>query len=450
VEEILSGMMLVAAMFLLIHAHKRRSPGVPWLYYCPVAILACSIVQYGATLWGFQMAWYLVLLALALVVVFIDRDEITVFTVALAIGAGVIGSFSSLQGLLLWPVGMVLILYRGRVRSIVAAWVVAACITTALYLYHLNIKAGSELPSSLTHHSVFPVFFSIFAVGDVLGFPIKPGGGNAGIFLLGLVIVVVALAILGLRGLRPDKTSASPVGAALICFGLLFSLLVALGRHGLGYWGASSSGYTIYDVWILIGVYMVLLDRKLQTTSRGSESSTSSVKGLLERRDAYRYAIWGVLIFMVLQSIVGIGNGLDGARTIHASELRSASTAQEINRASDLQVLDDLNFYQPPATTRDQVHIAEDLHLTIFAGSVRSRRSAAGVRGRRKPDRRIVARRNPSLHLAMHVSDRTHKVLSPSTGSACLLLAFVRPCESLAGMSSLPIPRPCEKQAMVQ
>ena len=69
VEEFLSGMMLVAAMFLLIHAHKRRSPGFPWLYYCPVAILACSVVQYGATLWGFQMAWYLVLLALAVVVV---------------------------------------------------------------------------------------------------------------------------------------------------------------------------------------------------------------------------------------------------------------------------------------------------------------------------------------------------------------------------------------------
>ena len=61
--------MLVAATFLLIHAHKRRSPAVPWLYYCPVVILACSVVQYGATLWGFQMAWYLVLLALALVVV---------------------------------------------------------------------------------------------------------------------------------------------------------------------------------------------------------------------------------------------------------------------------------------------------------------------------------------------------------------------------------------------
>ena len=370
VEELLSGTMLVAATFLLIHAHKRRSPGIPWLYYCPVAILACSVVQYAATLWGFQMAWYLVLLALAVVVVLIDRDELTVLTLTLAIGAGVVGSFSSVQGLLVWPVGMVLILYRGRPRPIVAAWVVAACATTALYLYHLNIKAGSDLPSSLTHHSIFPAYFSIFAIGDVLGVPIKPGGSNAGILLFGLVIVVVALATLGLCGLRRDKTTASPVGAALICFGLSFSILVALGRHGLGYWGASSSGYTIYNVWILIGVYMVLLDRKFRVKRREVDPSTKSFERILvgERRNTYRYGIWLVLFFMALQPIIGVGNALEGARTIHAAELKTVSTARNINRASGLEILDNVNFYQSPSLTTMQVRIAMDLHLSLFAG----------------------------------------------------------------------------------
>jgi hypothetical protein len=73
-------------------------PDVPWLCYCPVVILACSLVQCAATLWGFQLAWYLALLALAFVVVFLDRDELGVTTLALAISAAVIGSFSSLQG----------------------------------------------------------------------------------------------------------------------------------------------------------------------------------------------------------------------------------------------------------------------------------------------------------------------------------------------------------------
>ena len=369
-EEFLSGLMLVAATFLLIHAHKRRSPDVPWLYYCPVVILACSLVQYGATLWGFQLAWYLVLLALASVVVFLDRDKLGAPTLALAIGAGVIGSFSSLQGLLIWPVGMVLIFYRRRSRPVVTAWVVSACATTALYFYHLNIHSGTALPSSLTHHSISPILFAIFAIGDVLGVPIKPGGSDVGILLFGLAIVVLALAALKLCGLGPDRTSARPVGATLIWFGFLFSIVVAVGRHGLGYWGASSSGYTIYNVWILIGVYMVLLARNPRTTGGGAGSTrySESVPKVV-RRNAYRYALWVVLAFLALQPLIGVGNGLDGARTIHAAELRSVATAVNINNASGFDVLDNLSFYQSVPLTETQVHIAAALRLTIFAGT---------------------------------------------------------------------------------
>ena len=64
-EEFLSALMLVVAVTLLILIHKRRSPSTPWLYYCPVAILTFSISQFEDSLWGFQLAWYLVLLCLA-------------------------------------------------------------------------------------------------------------------------------------------------------------------------------------------------------------------------------------------------------------------------------------------------------------------------------------------------------------------------------------------------
>ena len=58
-----------------------------------------------------------------------------------------------------------------------------------------------------------------------------------------------------------------------------------------------------------------------------------------------------------------------GPRTIHAAELKSAATAQNINTASDLEVLENLSFYQSPSLTRMQVRIAEALHLTLFADS---------------------------------------------------------------------------------
>jgi len=171
------------------------------------------------------------------------------------------------------------------------------------------------------------------------------------------------------------------VGATLIWFGLLFSIVVAVGRHGLGYWGASSSGYTIYNVWILIGIYMVLLDRAPRSAQGGTASGMRLFKDVPDvvRRNIYRYALWVVLAFLALQPIVGIGNGVDGARSIHAAELRSVATARNIRKVSDIDVLDNLSFYQPASVTRMQVRIAETLHLTLFAGSGRSQRTGSAV-----------------------------------------------------------------------
>jgi hypothetical protein len=140
--------------------------------------------------------------------------------------------------------------------------------------------------------------------------------------------VVLALAALKLCGLGSDRTSARPVGATLIWFGLLFSIVVAVGRHGLDYWGASSSGYTIYNVWILIGVYMVLLDRTPRSAQGRAGSGMRLFRGVPDvvRRNTYRYALWVVLAFMALQPIIGIGKGVDGARSIHAAQLRSVAT----------------------------------------------------------------------------------------------------------------------------
>ena len=72
-EEFLGAFLLVVATAFFMWAHKRRSPSTPWLYYSPVAILVLSIVQYGNTIWGFQFAWYMVMLSLAATLLLLDR-----------------------------------------------------------------------------------------------------------------------------------------------------------------------------------------------------------------------------------------------------------------------------------------------------------------------------------------------------------------------------------------
>ncbi len=144
-EEFLSGVMLALATGLIIWSHKRRSPSTPWLYYAPVALLLLSFVQYQDTLWGFQMAWYLVLLALGATLFLLDRMHLSGLAVAGAVACAVVGSYSSLQGLLIWPAGLVLLLLRHRSRRIIIGWIGAALVTVAGYFFHFS--------SSSTQHA---------------------------------------------------------------------------------------------------------------------------------------------------------------------------------------------------------------------------------------------------------------------------------------------------------
>ena len=123
IEEYVSAAMLIIATGLLILTHRRRRPSTPWFYYCPVVILMFSLVGGNPwwastnTLWAFQMAWYLVLLGLAVTLFLLDRPSLTWLVLAGAMAAAVVGSFSSLQGLLIWPIGLVLLYLRRRLLA---------------------------------------------------------------------------------------------------------------------------------------------------------------------------------------------------------------------------------------------------------------------------------------------------------------------------------------------
>ena len=143
VEQYLSSLMLLAATALFIFSHKRRSPDTPMLFYCPIAFLTLSFAQWQNTLWGFQMAWYLVLLSLAATIALLDRPTLTLPTFVAAAVVAVVGSYSSTQGLLIWPVGLVLLYLRGRTKWTFVSWVAVAGATAALYFYNfLGSGAG--------------------------------------------------------------------------------------------------------------------------------------------------------------------------------------------------------------------------------------------------------------------------------------------------------------------
>jgi hypothetical protein len=350
VEEYLGAVMLLASSVIILWAHKRRARSLPWLYYCPVAFLVFSVVQYQNTLWGFQLAWFMVLLALATAIVLLDRRSLSWMLLVGAIVAAVIGSFSSLQGLLIWPTGLVLLYYRRRSLPYVGVWIAAAGASAILYFHNYDFAVTPQSQFA-RHHPLATVKFFLFAMA------------------VGTVVIV---------GLRRDVTSSSPVGVALICYGLLFAALITQGRSFLGFGGASFSRYTTFDVLILVGIYLALLGRvpgaSLDLTTAEPEVGRAGPTRPRRTRNGWsdRVALPGalaiVLVAIVVQIPLGAYNGVRGARSLHASDLKAASVLRNIDHASDGQIADALYFLEPPSVIRQQANTLREHRLNVFAG----------------------------------------------------------------------------------
>ena len=374
VEEYLGAAFLLTAAALLIFAHRRRSPTYPWIVYCPVVILMFSIVQAGNTLWGFQLAWYLVLLALAAAIYILDAKTHSVAALLLAITVAVIGSFSSFQGLFIWVVGLMLLYYRRRPTVHLVGWCGAAVLTTALYFYNFNRSKG-EPPSSLTalHQPLNAIRFFFETIGDVLGVPLTHGGTGADVVgAFGCLIFALALYALWSGGRTRDTTSAAPIGVVLIVFGLLFALCTTYGRTDNGPVGASQSRYTTYDILIVVGTYLIYLERaRHDSRSLGAPNIRATFGALLAS-------------VIAVQALFGFVNGIRWARTNDGVLASTAAITAAAGRISDATLQASLNGGLSAQVLRDDIGVLSTHRLTFFSdpASVEGYRHLADLEAR--------------------------------------------------------------------
>jgi hypothetical protein len=352
-EEYLSGLLLCIALGLLIVADKRSFPSTPWIYYCPIAFVLLSLVQAESTLFGFQLSWYLTILALAVALFLLDRPDLNKLVLTVAIVAAVIGSFSAFEGLFIWPVGL-LVLYRRRSsRDLVFAWVVVAVFTVVLYFYNFSWTGNSYWYT----HPTLTIKFFFLAIGDVVGAQLaNPHTGNEAVLALGVLIFAVACWVIVVYGLRRGAQTGGSIGVALVCFGLLFAVTFAVGRVNSGLSLAGSSQYTTFDLLILAGCYLALLNPPPVRDE--------------ERRSA-RF-LWPILRLVLLSAVLlqivfGAINGVTEARELHSDQISISDITANIDKAPD--VLIEREVFQTPKWIRSMAHVAQARHLSLFATS---------------------------------------------------------------------------------
>jgi len=369
-EDYLSAFLLLGAVGLLMWAHKRRSPNVPWLYYCPVAFLLLTVAQWQNSLWGFQLAWYLTMFCLMAAIFFVDRLDLNAWSLALAATFGVVGSLSLIQGFLIWPLGLFLMYHRKRLR-LALPWLIVAAATAIVYFRNFNTNLGAPYPGYASQHPWASLRFFVFAAGDILG--VQPQGDYASkgyplITLFGVVLLIVAAWVVVTLGVRRDDDTGTPIGVTLILFATLFDLMVTKGRIIFGYAGAGASRYTTFDILFLCGIYLALLGRKPALAPGADPAPVSRSRYRTLTAGATRLArnrrvvtvicvVTGVLI--VVQAFSGYFYGFESASNYYRYEGHELAVEQHAASVPALDVAGLYLFVHPASWVLRQL---ETLH----------------------------------------------------------------------------------------
>ena len=257
-EEYLGGVFLAVSVGLFVLAHKRRSPSTPWIYYCPVTLLLFSFVQFQNSLWGFQMAWYLVMLSFATAVFLLDRPELA--------GAGRSHRSCSYREFL-FAAGTVHMADRPHASSISTP-----LSKTGGHMgrvrRHNRMRVLPPLsvlwaigPFSVFVHAPAALNFFFFSLGAVVGNQATNPARDPSVptIILGLIIFLVAIWVVLAHVIpRERAASGSPIGVALILFGLLFTIFITEGR---AFDSPYEPRYTTYNLLILVGCYLSVINR---------------------------------------------------------------------------------------------------------------------------------------------------------------------------------------------
>jgi hypothetical protein len=277
-------------LFVFSQFKKIYSPAHPTLWTASVGVSAAalfSLVQLENWLWAFQFAFFFIQFAVVAGVILLCRSHLALWLRLLAVVAlGSTASFSSAQGLLIWPTLMLSLSLtndslRKKVIGLLCLLISAAIVS---FFYFLGLQHTTELqlrPEQIIEKAQLPFFGFFGLVGNPLAHWISYEHLPHRAWFIGLSITIVFLFltfILTKRRRLPDAAPWFGLGA----YAYSFCLVTTYGRLGTGYTGSFlASRYTTHVALlpiVILGLNLIALNStKTESTERHAQLSRIQV-----------------------------------------------------------------------------------------------------------------------------------------------------------------------------
>ena len=338
---------LITAVVLLVAF--RREIGLPLIFFVPVALLIFSFRQYENMLFGFQISFAFTqtfgVLALYLLSSS-SRGNFGAYAFAAALGSATIASFSTAQGLLVWPAGLLGLLLGSGARPgkkvLLGLWGLVGVAEWVAYFVDYHTPRGHPPLLDALDHIGTALGHFLTLLGSALFW--QPEHAYEGGLLIGCLALAMFLATYGRGVLRQH-----PFWISLLFYSLLILATITLGRSGIfGVLQATASRYTTFSVLAVASIYALLAKMVFATTA--------SVL-----RTVLLLALFGIIL---LSAGVSYRDGIEVGRAQEVSTERAAHILATYRSQPDARLV---ALYPRPETVRSRAPFLERLGYNVFS-----------------------------------------------------------------------------------
>jgi hypothetical protein len=339
---------LVTATVLLLAF--RREIGLPLIFFVPVALLIFSFRQYENMLFGFQISFAFTQTFGVLALYLLSssgRSNFGAYAFVAALGSATIASFSTAQGLLVWPAGLLGLLLgsvaRPEKKVLVGLWGIVGVAEWVAYFVDYHTPRGHPpLLDALGHIGTAPEYF-LTLLGSALFW--QPEHAYAGGLVIGCLALAMFLATYGRGALREH-----PFWISLLFYSLFILATITLGRSGMfGVWQAAIARYTTFSILAVASVYAMLA--KMVFATRASVLRTVLL-----------IALFGTIL---LSAGISYRNGIEVGRAQEASRERAAHVLETYRSQPDARLA--ATLYPRAETVRRRAPLLERLGYNVFS-----------------------------------------------------------------------------------
>ena len=225
----------------------RAAGGERLAYFVPVAALLCSLAQYMNMLYGLMTCHYFSIAGMVWTIVWLMRDtwrsQIAAALTAFA------ATVSTLNAIVIWPIGLVVLFLTRQARSRWIVWVSAMAVCALAYFWRYDNPASPPSPAAAG-----ALLHAIDASLMNLGAPLAAADVWWSRALGLTTAVAIGLLWVGIWRAGAGETHAGLVALSLIA--VSSALAVGALRSPLGPAAALESKYVSYSTFGLVASYL--------------------------------------------------------------------------------------------------------------------------------------------------------------------------------------------------